>query len=320
MYWCGFLFGDYMALSVCCQWLQERKKRNGESVYENIIEEKALQLGQYRNGKYSDQKILSTYHHNVDEHIKFFPKLIENNIKSFRISSSLFPLYEFAGNLARNDQSLINKLAYLGGLFFKHGIRVTTHPGQFTIINSNADRIIQNSIRELEYHAWIFDMMGFDKTPHYAINIHGGKRGNLEKLVEVTNTLPENVKSRLTFENDERCFNVKQLLTVHEKTGVPIVLDTHHHSFGSNDLSLIDAFYETLKTWGKIKPLQHLSNTEVGKQNGSFSDRRSHSKFIHYVPDIQLAAMRDNFIDVDVEAKMKNLALIKLRQDYEIKV
>jgi len=307
-----------MALGLCCQYLQENKKRNGTVYTENIIDEKSLQLGAYKAGKYSEQRIVDTYHNNVDEHIRFFPKLIENNIKSFRISSSLFPLYEFAGELARNDQKLINKLAYLGGLFFKHGIRVTTHPGQFTIINSNTDRIIHNSIRELAYHAWIFDTMGFDQTPYYAINIHGGKRGNMEKLIEVTQTLPSNIKNRLTFENDERCFNVKQLLEVYEKTGVPVVLDSHHHSFGANDLSFIDAFYETLKTWRKIKPLQHLSNTEPSKMNGSFSDRRSHSNYIHYVPDIQLAAIKDNLIDVDIEAKMKNLALIKMRQDYGI--
>jgi len=307
-----------MSLSVCCQWLEQKTKHNGTVYTENIINEKNLQLGAYRAGKYSEQRIKVTYHNNVDEHIRFFPKLLENNIKSFRITSSMFPLFEFVSELATKDQSLINKLAYLGGLFFKHGIRVTTHPGQFTIINSNSDKIIENSIRELGYHAWIFDTMGFDQTPYYAINIHGGKRGNMQKLIEVTQTLPSNIKNRLTFENDERCFNVKQLLEVHEKTGVPVVLDSHHHSFGTGDLSLIDAFYETLKTWGKIKPLQHLSNTEPDKINGSFSERRSHSNYIHYVPDIQLAAMKDNLVDVDIEAKMKNLALIKLRQDYGI--
>jgi len=309
-----------MSLSICCQWVEEKTKRNGNKEIINLIDEKMLQLGAYKNGKYNDQRIIDTYHNNVDQHIQIFPKLIENNIKSFRLTSTLFPLFEFCSHLAKDDASLKNKLAYLGGLFHSHNIRVTCHPGQFTVISSDSDKVIQNSIRELEYHAWIFDMMGFEKTPYYAINIHGGKKDRNSKIVDIFRTLPESVKNRLTLENDERCYNVKQLLQVHEKTGIPIVLDSHHHTFGSDDLSFIDAFYETSKTWGKIKPLQHLSNTEPGMENGSYTERRAHSNFIHYVPDIQLAAIRDNLIDVDVEAKMKNLAVLQMRRQFDITV
>lgn len=309
-----------MSLSVCCQWLDSRTKRDGTIVYENVLDEKSLQLGAYKSGKYSQEKIIQTYHNNVDEHIRIFPKLIENNIRSFRLSSSLFPLFEFCGDLAKNDEGLKNKLMYLGGLFFKHKIRVTTHPGQFTVISSDSDKVIENSIRELEYHAWVFDQMGFEHTPYYAINIHGGKRDRTDKIVEVFSRLPSNVKNRLTLENDERCYNVKQLLEVHEKTGVPIVFDSHHYTFGNDDLSFVDAFFETTKTWKYIKPLQHISNTQPGMENGSYTERRAHSNFIHYVPDLQLAAIRDNLVDVDVEAKMKNLAVLQMRKQFDIAV
>lgn len=309
-----------MALGLCCQFLQEKQKRNGSVITENIIEEKSLQLGNYKAEKYSEERIIQTYHNNVDEHIKIFPRLVENNIKSFRLTSTLFPLFEFCSDLAKNDYSLKNKLAYLGGLFHKNNIRVTTHPGQFTVISSDSDKVIQNSIRELEYHAWVFDQMGFEQTPYYAINIHGGKKDRIDKIVQTYSSLPDNVKKRLTLENDEKCYNVKELLIVNEKTGIPIVLDSHHYTFGSNDLSFVDAFLETSKTWGKIKPLQHISNTEPGIENGSYTQRRTHSNFIHYVPDLQLAAIRDNLVDVDVEAKMKNLAVLQMRKQFDIAV
>lgn len=309
-----------MGLSVCCQWVEERIKRNGSKEIINVIDEKMLQLGAYKAGKYSEQRIVDTYHNNVDEHIKIFPKLIENNIKSFRLTSTLFPLFEFCSDLAKNDYSLKNKLAYLGGLFHKNNIRVTCHPGQFTVISSDSDKVIENSIRELEYHAWIFDMMGFEQSPYYAINIHGGKKDRSNKIVEVYSRLSDNIRKRLTLENDERCYNVKQLLQVHEKTGIPIVLDSHHYTFGTDDLSFVDAFYETAKSWGKIKPLQHISNTELGMENGSYTERRAHSNYIHNINDLQLSAIRDNMIDVDVEAKMKNLAVIKMRQQFDIAV
>lgn len=309
-----------MSLGLCCQYLEEVKKRTGKVVYENIIEEKSLQLGAFKAGKYSEDRVRSTYRNNVHQHIKFFPRLLQNNIKSFRLSSALFPLFEFNSEMLYNDLQLHAQLAELGSLFLKNNVRITTHPGQFVIINSDTDRIIQNSIRELTYHAWVFDKMGLPQTPFYAINIHGGKRGKLEKLVEVTNCLPDNIRKRLTFENDERCYNVKQLLQVHEKTGVPVVFDSHHYSFNSNDLSFSDAFAQTIQTWGNTKPLQHISNTEIGSEQGSFSEKRAHSAYIRYVPQLQLEAARADIIDIDVEAKMKNFALLKMRNDHGIQV
>lgn len=309
-----------MSLGLCCQFLVEIKKRNGTIVYDNIIEEKNLQLGAFKAGKYNEERLRFTYRNNVLEHIKFFPHLLQNNIKSFRLSSSLFPLFEFNSKMLFADTELHKHLADLGKLFLDNGIRVTTHPGQFVIINSDTDRIIQNSIRELSYHAWVFDKMGLPQTPFHAINIHGGKRGKLEKLIEVTNSLPDNIRKRLTFENDERCYNVKQLLQVHEKTGVPVVLDTHHYTFNCNDLVFSDAFAQSIQTWGNTKPLQHISNTEVGMENSSFSQKRAHSTYIRYVPELQLEAARADTVDIDVEAKMKNFALLKMRNEHGINI
>jgi len=309
-----------VATGLCCQYLISRNKRDGTTIYENIIDEKSLQLGQFKAGKYDATRIVNTYINNVEEHIKILPKLVEDNIRSFRISSSLFPLFEFNRELAISNEILLNRLTTLGKLFRENNIRVTTHPGQFTVLSSDRDEVVQNSIRELEYHAWIFDMMGFEQTPYYAINIHGGKADRSERLIDVIKTLPANVKNRLTLENDEKCYNVKQLLQIHEKCGVPIVLDSHHYNFNSNDLVYDDAHSATMLTWGQIKPLQHISNTEPGMENGSFNERRQHSNFLHYINSHQLDALRNDTIDVDIEAKMKNLALLKLRADYGIVV
>jgi len=309
-----------MSLGICCQWLESRTKRDGTTIYENVIEEKSLQLGQFKANKYDNARIVNTYVNNVEEHIKILPRLVENNIRSFRISSSLFPLFEFNRELAVSNTHLLERLAVLGKLFRDNNIRVTTHPGQFTVLSSDRDEVVQNSIRELEYHAWIFDMMGFERTPHYAINIHGGKANRSERLIDVIKGLTPSVKNRLTLENDEKCYNVKQLIQIHEKCGVPVVLDSHHYNFNSNDLAYDDAYRATLGTWGEVKPLQHLSNTEPGSENGSFNERRSHSNLIHYINQLQLDALRNNEIDVDVEAKLKNIALLKLRADYGIVV
>lgn len=307
-----------MSMGLCCQWIELRTKRDGTVVYENVIDEKLLQLGAYKNGKYSTERILETYRWNVKEILRTIPYLVANNIKSFRLSSTIFPLYEFCGELARSDALIQQDLAAAGRGFREHGIRVTTHPGQFCVISSDKQSVIENSIRELEYHAYLFDAMGFDRTPYYAINIHGGKGNRAEKLIETYNYLPENVKSRLTLENDEKCYNVKQLLAISERTGIPVVLDSHHYNFGVDDIPFADAFRETLATWGNIKPLQHISNTEIGMENAAYNQKRAHSEMIRYVPHLQLEAMRGNLVDVDVEAKLKNIALLKMREDFQI--
>lgn len=310
-----------MSLGLCCQWIEPIKKRNGLVEHKNIIAEKNLQLGAFKSGKYPSNRIISTYHNNVDEHLNIVSKLVQNNIKSFRLSSGLLPLYEFNHNIIHNDDLLKSKLRKLGMGFKRNNIRVTCHPGQFCIINSDAEHVITNAIRELEYHAWIFDQLDLEETPYSAINIHGGKRGNTKKLIDVINTrLPDNVRKRLTLENDERCFSVKQLLEVNKETGVPIVFDSHHHQFNKDGFDTTDAAFACMDTWKQsgIKPLQHLSNTEPGLENGSFTDRRKHSNFIHYVPDIQLDLLKNNLIDLDVEAKMKNLAITKMRKDFFI--
>jgi UV DNA damage endonuclease len=309
-----------LSLSICCQWLEPRTKRDGSVIYENSIKEKILQLGAYNRGKYDGERINGTYHNNLDELIKLVPKLIENNIKSFRVSSNVLPLFDQTGDVARNDESLKEKFRTLGKLFLDNDIRVTTHPGQFTVISSDRDSVIENAIKELQYHAWMFDQMGLPQTPYHAINIHGGKRDRADRMVETILSLPEGVRKRLTLENDERCYNPKQLLKVSEKTGIPIVWDSHHHVFNDGGMTMEEAMWECAQTWGDTKPLQHISNTTPGMENGSYTERRKHSYYIHYIPDVQREVMEANVVDVDVEAKGKNLALLKMRQDFKIKV
>ncbi len=309
-----------MSLGLCCQWLEPRKKRDGTIVYENNIDEKSLQLGAYKNGKYTRERIIDTYRNNVDEHLRILPKILEGGIKSFRLSSSLFPLFEFCAELARNDQQLLQGLASLGRLFKESGIRVTTHPGQFTVLSSDKQQVVENSIKELEYHAWIFDQMGLDHSPYYAINIHGGKAKRSEQLIDVINSLPDNVKLRLTLENDEKCYSISDLVQIASRCNIPVVFDSHHHNFNNGGLEPIDAFNLAISTWGEIKSLQHLSNTEPGRENSSFNDKRAHSEMIHYVPDFQLKAIQEDRIDVDIEAKLKNLAIFKMRRDFNVEV
>jgi len=300
-----------MSLGVCCQWLEPRTKRDGSVVYENSINERTLQLGRFQQGAYTKAYVRECYINNINEIIKLVPKLVANKLKLFRLSSNLFSLSEYNKDILHNDEQINLLLAKAGKAFIDAGIRVTTHPDQFVVLSSDNPVTVENAIKELSHHAWVFDRMGFSMSPHAAINIHGGKSDRMDQLVKAIHYLPDNVRSRLTFENDESAYSLVDLLKVNSTTNIPLVWDSHHHTFNDSGLSLDDAFSLSVYTWkaSGCKPLQHLSNTTPGLENGSFTERRKHSDYIHYVPDCQREGLLVDVIDVDVEAKMKNLAV-----------
>jgi UV DNA damage endonuclease len=309
-----------MATGICCHWLEEKvHPKSGKREWVNVFDEKTLQLGRYRQGKYTNELIKGLYVHNVRRLSEMLPLIHSHGVKLFRISSAMFPLSDQVDrSLWDNDE--VKKYLNLAGDFVRsNGMRVSTHPGQFCVLSSDSDSVVEKAFVELETHAWIFDAMGLDHSPQYAINVHGGKADRTSRLIDQIKSLPENVRKRLTLENDEMSYSVIDLLDVFLQTGVPIVWDSHHHVFNDAGLSMEDACAATMETWPKhIKPLQHISNTEPLFANGSFTDRRKHSDMIHYVPDVQLQGLRDDVIDVEVEAKLKNIAVTEMRKQFEI--
>lgn len=305
-----------MALGLVCHLIEQRTKKNGTYEYYNLMQEKSLQLGRYQKGLYTKSDIFETYLNNVRNLAKM-SHVISDHAKCFRLSSSLLPLSDKVDRSLWENDSIRKHLAEAGKTFRNNGVRVTMHPGQFCVLSSTSDNVIKNAISDLQMHAWILDAMGMPRSPESAINIHGGKSNEAGRLIDSINSLPDNIKSRLTLENDESCYSVLQLLEVHKRTGTPVVFDSHHHVFNEDHLSLDEAYAAACDTWPKnIKPLQHLSNSEPGTENASFIVKRKHSGYIHTIPDVQLAGLVANNVDIEIEAKMKNLALQKLRSDF----
>lgn len=307
-------------LGLCCQYLEAKIKKNGTTEYINTVEESGLQYNQFLKGKYSNLKIQETWVANAKGLLNILKKVNSEGIKVFRVSSNLFPLYDSVSQDLRTCQEVKSILRQAGDFVLRNNMRVTSHPDQFVVLSSNKNDVISKSVTLLDYHAWIFDQMNLPMTPYYAINIHGGTRGNSSVLVNSIKNLPESTRKRLTLENDELSYNVKDLYSVFESTGTPIVFDTHHHSFNDASLSMDEGLKLAMSTWGDVKPVTHLSNTEPNLVNGSFTERRKHSDYVHYIPDCQKIANNEDKIDIELEFKMKNLALNKAVQDFNLKL
>lgn len=307
-------------IGLCCQYLESKLKRNGQTEFINIVDETGLQYGQFLKSKYSSKQIEQTWVNNAAGLFDIIKRVNSEGIKLFRVSSNLFPLYDSVNDTLRQCQSVKDILKDTGKFILSNNMRVTSHPDQFVVLSSNKADVITTSIRLLDYHAWIFDQMELPNNPYYAINIHGGTKSNASILINSINNLSDSTKSRLTLENDERSYNVKELYDVYQQTGTPICWDSHHHTFNDAGLSLDEGLSLAKKTWGKIKPITHLSNTEPDLVNGSFTERRKHSDYVHYIPDCQLYGNNNNEIDVEFEFKMKNLAIFKAVNDFGIKL
>ena len=311
-----------MAIGLCCHFLSEEKApRTGKISYKNLMDERVLQLGRWKDGKYTHDQVKGTYVHNAKSLLNGIKIVGKAGVKNFRVSSCLFPLSDQVPQHLWNNEEVIVYLKKVGDYAKENGIRLTTHPGQFCSLSSTSEDVVKKTIIELENHAWIFDQMGLPLTPHAAINIHGAKANRSAELISVINDLAPNIKNRLTLENDEMSYSAVDLLEISQSTGVPVVFDSHHHTFNTGDLSLEEAMFATMATWTKgIKPLQHLSNTDPQLVNGSLMDRRKHSDWVHYIPESQLELMRKDEVDVDAEFKMKNFAIDKMKKEFSIPV
>jgi UV DNA damage endonuclease len=251
------------------------------------------------------------YKANIDMFVSAINYCATNDIKMYRVTSHLFPFYETEIGVSILA-TLSNELKTIGNTAKTLDIRVVMHPDQWVVLSSDSSETISRSVDELIHHAIMFDLMGFSRTHFNLLNVHGGKRGNSTTLIKVINDLPHRIKSRLTLENDERCYSTKELFKVHELTNVPILFD-FHHSLVNNKLCsynhrIIKQEFELAKsTWGNSTDVTtHISNGTTG-----LLDSR-HSDYITNFPEVMLDAPW-----VEVEARSKELALRQLENDLE---
>jgi UV DNA damage endonuclease len=148
------------------------------------------------------------------------------------------------------------------------------HPDQFTLINSTDREVFRRSAAELLYHAEVLDLLGTDLSAKIQIHVggaYGNKEASLNRFIRRYNCLPEKVRKRLVIENDERIYSVKDCVSAHKKTGIPVVFDTLHHRCNSGGESMINAFSRAHSTWSQEDgiPIVDYSSQDNIKKKGS---------------------------------------------------
>ena len=242
----------------------------------------------------------------------------EMGIKLFRMSSEIFPWMTYYDFEDLSDYPMIDVyLKNIGALADKYGQRLTFHPSHFNALGSPNPKVLESTIKELNEHSKIMDLMGLSNTVYNKINIHiagayGDKQATLDRWISNYHKLDPNTQARLTVENDdkENMYSVKELYEgVYKKCGVPIVFDYFHHKFCTGGLTEEEALKLAVSTWPKdIVPLTHYSESRRKEKLDESIKAQAHSDLIKGT--IQTYGLD---IDVVVEAKHKELAVLNYK-------
>lgn len=246
----------------------------------------------------------------------------QNGFKVYRMSSDMFPwMSEYELKDLPDFQKISTLLKGVGNLALKYGQRLSFHPGPFNVLGSPNPTLVQKTIKELNQHAEIMDIMGLPQSHFYPINIHcngvyGDKMATMGRWASNYLNLSKSAQARLVVENDDKgsMYSVKDLYEgIFSAVKVPITFDFHHHRFQTGGLSEQEAFELAMSTWHhhNVKPLFHYSSCRRTFENPE-SKAQAHADFVYEkINDYGHA------VDIEVEAKAKEVAVLKYKEDQE---
>lgn len=242
----------------------------------------------------------------------------KNNIRNYRMSSDMFPWFsKYKISDLPKFEIISDLMNRIGSMAKKYKHKLSFHPGFYNCLASLNTDVVENTMYELEQHSILMYMMGLEATPFYNINIHvggiyGNKQDTMDRFIVNYGNLSENLRKRLTLENDDSAgsYTVKDLYYIYEKTGIPIVFDTLHYELNKGDMNYDDSFKMAYSTWGNVVPeIHHSSSKKIWEDITKPS--KSHADYIYE---------ECNTCGVDVyitiESKAKDLAVLKYREDY----
>jgi UV DNA damage endonuclease len=266
---------------------------------------------------------------------RILDRLERERISMYRMASSFVPyathpgLPQFRGQL----EQCAGDLERIGARVRRLDVRLSTHPGQYVVLNSAREDVHEAALRDVELQATLLDALGLGDEAVVVLHVgsaEGGTRQGLDRFLEAVGRLSDGARSRLVIENDDRTYALADVLDVSERTGLRVVWDIlHHHCHDPLGIPDREALELALGTWhGRGTPKIHFSSPKTAVEErrvrkGRRVERslvlpqlRAHADMID--PIAFEAFLRDVAgglaFDVMLEAKAKDLALIRLRE------
>ena len=266
---------------------------------------------------------------NLRDVLKILQWNVDNNIKSYRLSSDMFPHFsnpsfgECSENKIRYNIDFAKPLLHeIGKFAIENHIRLSFHPGQYNQIASPSEDVFKKTVLDLYCHAVILDTIEENhdfKKNKGILCIHGGgtyndKEKTIQRWVERFDLLPDNVKNRIAIENCEKGYSSEDCIRISKMVKIPHIFDIHHYNcynkyHPAETQKKIEALLpDILQTWSDVckKPYFHISEQGSGKCG-------HHSDFIEKIPKYMFDI---GPVTLDVEAKAKEEAILKLVDMY----
>ena len=261
-----------MLLSLCC--ISNELSGNGVK-FQTMTFKRFSSLNKIEAISILSSRILNNFRvtHQTIKHC------IANKFAGYRMSSDITPLLNHPEVMLTLDQlpnfdAIADEIDSISATIAANNIRISAHPSEYISLTSQDNRVIENSIRDLENHAMIFDLLNLPNDYQSPLNIHVRKDGDADQIssqfMENFNKLSKSVKNRLVLENNDNAKGVWSIKKLHEifhlRHGFPLTFDNLHHKILPDNLSEQDAFELAYSTW-PTTPLFHYSEGVSGTRN-----------------------------------------------------
>lgn len=269
-----------------------------------------------RVANFNDVKVREIIKHNLRVLEETIDYNIENGIRLFRVTSSLIP---FASNkkIMRLDwqNEFKNEFRRIKEKILNNDIRISMHPGQYVVLNSPNENTVSRSIEELNYHLQVIQSLGGNKTSKMIIHIGGvfkDKTKSIHRFIDIVNNrLTADIKEHLVIENDDKLYNIEDVLYISSMTRLPVVFDNLHNEInqGPSKYDNRTILNKVQSTWkkedGRLKI--HYSQQAENKRIGAHTYTIEASKFLEF-----FNPLKDLEFDIMLEVKDKNRSAVKI--------
>jgi UV DNA damage endonuclease len=289
----------------------------------------------------AEQRLWDIMVHNIQSYYNLIEYVgsLPNELRMVRLGSDVLPVYTeptWCYYWKRPDvvQYCEKHFNRVGALARSLDVRLSMHPGQFTVLASDNPDIVNRSIEEFEYHVDVIRWMGYGTIyQDFKCNVHISGRQGPAGIISVLPKLSPEARNCITIENDEMSWGIDASLELADH--VALVLDIHHHWVNSGEyiLPTDDRFSRIVDSWRGVRPVIHYSvsredvlinfpqdskpNMESLLETGYKKQKlRAHSDFMWNRAVNDWALSFWPYADIMVESKAKNLASEKLYKYY----
>lgn len=269
---------------------------------------------------YSDGRLLETIESNLNCLKKILVFNHSNQILFFRISSNLIPFASHPVMKFDWQEYFKSQFKEIGNYIKKNLMRITMHPGQYTVLNSKNEKVFQNSIKELEYHKDVLELLGLDssaKIINHVGGVYGEKKNSIKRFIERYKKLNERIKKHYLIESDDKSYHLKDCLLINKSTKIPIVLDSYHHQCLNRGESLKEAVELVIKTWKQSDGLPIIHYSSEDPNRGKYKhieeiDIEHFKRFLKKTSNFNF----DLMLEIKNKEKSALIAMEYLRNDY----